>query len=64
MRIFNITAQVFKNNDLSKQNLLINQIYDGSSSEEALSNFRLHFPCIEFSLVKILSIEEISQETA
>jgi hypothetical protein len=64
MRIFNITAQVFKNNDLSKQNLLINQIYDGSSSEEAITNFKLHFPCIEFSLVKILSVEEISQETA
>jgi len=64
MRIFNITAQVFKNNDLSKQNLLINQIYDGSSSEEAITNFKLHFPCIEFSLVKILSVEEISQEAA
>jgi hypothetical protein len=64
MRIFNITAQVFKNNDLSKQNLLINQVYDGCSSEEALSNFKLHFPCIEFSLVKILSVEEISQEAA
>jgi len=59
MRLFNITAQVFKNNDPSKQNLLINQAYDGSSSEEALDKFKLHFPCIEFSLVKILSIEEI-----
>jgi len=62
MKLFNITAQVFKNNDLSKQNLLINQIQDGSSSAEALANFKLHFPCIEFSLVKILSVEEISQE--
>ena len=64
MKIFNITAQVFKNNDKSRQNLLINQIYDGSSSEEAITNFKLHFPCIEFSLVKILSVEEISQEAA
>jgi hypothetical protein len=64
MKLFNITAQVFKNNDSSKQNLLINEIHDGSSSTEALSNFKLHFPCIEFSLVKILSVEEISQEAS
>jgi hypothetical protein len=63
MKLFNITAQVFKNNDLSKQNLLINEIHNGSSSEEALSNFKLHFSSIEYSLVKILSSEEISQET-
>jgi len=64
MRMFNITAQVFRNNDKSKQNLLINETHQGSSSEEALSNFKLHFPCIEFSLVRVLSVEEISQEAA
>ena len=64
MKVFNITAQVYKNSDKSKQNLLINQAYDGSSSEEALANFKLDFPCIEFSLVKILSVEEISKEAA
>jgi hypothetical protein len=63
MKLFNITAQVFKNNDLSKQNLLINQVYNASSSEEALSNFKIHFPCIEYSLVKILSVEAIPQES-
>jgi hypothetical protein len=62
--MFNITAQVFRNNDKSKQNLLINETHQGSSSEEALSNFKLHFPCIEFSLVRVLSVEEISQEAA
>lgn len=60
MKTFNITAQVFKNSDLSKQNLLINQVFDGSTSENALSNFKLHFPSIEYFLVKILSIEEIN----
>jgi hypothetical protein len=64
MKTFNITAQVFKNSDLSKQNLLINQVFDGSTSENALSNFKLHFPSIEYSLVKILSVEEIPQEAA
>jgi hypothetical protein len=64
MKLFNITAQIYKNNDLSKQNLLINEIHNGSSSEEALSNFKLHFPSIEYSLVKILSTEEIPQVTS
>jgi hypothetical protein len=59
MKLYNITAQVYKNNDLSKQNLLINEIHDGSSSDEALFHFKLHFPAIEYSLVKILSVEEI-----
>jgi type II secretory pathway component PulF len=63
-KLFNITAQVFKNNDTSKQNRLINEIHNGSSSDEALGNFKLHFPSIEYSLVKILSVEEISQEAA
>jgi hypothetical protein len=56
---FNITAQVYKNNDLSKQNLLINEVHEGASSDEALSNFKLYFPSIEYSLVKIYSTEEI-----
>lgn len=61
MKHFNITAQVYKNNDLSKQNLLINEIHNGNSSDEALNSFKLHFPNIEYSLVKIYSIEEIVQ---
>jgi hypothetical protein len=61
MKLFNITAQVYKNNDLSKQNLLINEVHDGLSSEEALNNFKLHFPSIEYFLVKILSVQEIVQ---
>lgn len=61
MKQFNVTAQVYKNNDLSKQNMLINEVHDGASSDEALSNFKLHFPSTEYSLVKIYSAEEIVQ---
>lgn len=61
MKIFNITAQVYKNNDPSKQTILFNQIFDGSSPDNAIENFKLHFPSIEYSLVKIYSAEEISQ---
>ncbi len=64
MKLFNITAQVYKNNDPSKQNILMNQIMDGSSSDNAIENFKLHFPSIEYSLVKIYSSEEISTVSA
>ena len=59
MNRYNVTAQVYKNNDPSKQNLLICEFHTGSSSDEALSNFKLHFPSIEYYLVKVLSVEEI-----
>ena len=64
MKIFNITAQVYKNNDPSKQTLLFNQVMDGLSSDNAIENFKLHFPSIEYSLVKIYSAEEIAQDAA
>lgn len=59
MKLFNVTAQAYKNSDTSKQNLLINQIFEEESQEKALASFSIHFPSIEYSLVKILSIEEI-----
>ncbi len=64
MKQFNVTAQAYKNNDKSKQNLLINQVMDGKDEQEALDNFKLHFPSIEYSMVKVLSVEQISQDAA
>ena len=64
MNLFNITAQVYKNNDISKQNLLINQVIDGINDKEALNRFKLDFPSIEYSIVKILSVEQISKVVA
>jgi hypothetical protein len=64
MKLFNITAQCYKNNDLSKQNLLINEIHNAHSSDEALNHFKTHFPGIEYFLVKVLSVEEIHKITA
>lgn len=61
MKQFNITAQVYKNNDPSKQTILFNQEFDGLSPENAVENFKLHFPSIEYTLVKVYSAEEISQ---
>ena len=61
MKLFNITAQVYKNNDPSKQTMLFNQEFDGSSQENAIENFKVHFPSIDYSLVRIYSAEEILQ---
>jgi hypothetical protein len=61
MKLFNITAQVYKNNDPSKQTMLFNQEFDGLSPENAIENFKLHFPSIDYSLVRIYSAEEILQ---
>ena len=61
MRTFNITAQVYKNDDPSKQTILFNQVFDGSSPDNAIENFKLHFPSIEYSLIKVYSAEEIFQ---
>lgn len=59
---FNITAQVYKNNDASKQNLLINQTIDADCSEKALNNFKLNFPKTEYNLVKVLSVEKLQDD--
>ena len=59
MKMFNITAQVYENTDANKQTILFNQVFDGLSAEEALFNFKLNFPSIEYSLIKVYSVEEI-----
>ena len=60
MKTFNITAQVYKRNDLDKQTLLINDTVDSSSKESAIVHF---YDAIddEYNLVKIYSVEEISK---
>lgn len=60
-KFFNITAQVYKLHDPHKQHLLINQVFDADSSEDAIQQFKSSYsPSIEFHVVKIHSIEEIS----
>ena len=40
---------------------VFNQEFDGSSPENAIENFKVHFPSIDYSLVRIYSAEEILQ---
>ena len=57
MRMYNITAQVYELHDHSKQHLLINQVMDAVSEEDAIFQFKDQHR-IKFQLVKIHSVEQ------
>ena len=59
MNQYNITAQVYNLHDTSKQNLLINQILDAVSQDDAIFQFKDQHR-IKFQVVKIYSAELVS----
>jgi hypothetical protein len=58
MNQYNITAQIYESGDIDKQTLLINQVINGRSPEEASDNFKRQ-NAIEFNILKIYSIEQV-----
>ena len=56
MNKYNITAQVYELHDTSKQHLLINQVIDALSKEDAVFQFQDQYR-IKFQIVKIHSVE-------
>ena len=56
MNLYNITAQVYDLHDTSRQNLLINQIVDATSQDDAIFRFKDQYR-IKFQVVKIYSAE-------
>ena len=54
--MYNITAQVYELHDTSKQHLLINQVVDASSKEDAIFQFEDQNR-IKFQVVKVHSVE-------
>ena len=63
MKEYNVTAQVYKLHDPHKQNLLINEILEANSPENAIEQFKfLYWANTTFHVVKIHSTEEISQD--
>jgi hypothetical protein len=58
MNQYNITAQVYESSDTTKQTLLINQVIDAYSPEEASDNFKGQ-NATEFKVIKIYSVEKI-----
>jgi hypothetical protein len=57
MEMYNITAQVYELHDASKQHLLINQVIDADSEEDAIFQFKNQYR-IKFQVVKIHSVEQ------
>lgn len=57
MKTYNITAQVYELHDISKQHLLINQVMEATSEEDAIFKFKDQHS-IKFQLVKIHSVEQ------
>ena len=57
MKMYNVTAQVYDLHDHSKQHLLINQVMDAASEEDAIFQFKDQHR-IKFQVVKIHSIEQ------
>ena len=55
--MYNITAQVYDLHDKSKQNLLINQVIDAVSKDDAVFQFQDQYR-IKFQIIKIHSVEE------
>lgn len=62
MKVFNVTAQVYETRDIHKQTILLNREVYGVSEEGAKSRFEHYHLPPHYTLVKIYSVEEISQE--
>ena len=58
MKTYNVTAQVYDLHDTSKQHLLINQVIDAISEDDAAFRFKDNNH-ITFQIVKIHSVEPI-----
>ncbi len=58
MNQYNITAQVYDLHDTSRQHLLINQVVDAISKEDAVFQFQDQYR-IQFQVVKIHSVEPV-----
>lgn len=61
MKTFNITAQVYRSDDTSKQTILLNREVHDFSESEARIKFENYYLIPHYTLVKIYSVEEISQ---
>lgn len=57
-KLYNITAQVYKTSDPTKQTILFNQEVYSDSETNAKSKFEHYHLVPHYNLVKIYSIEE------
>jgi len=64
MKEFNVTGQVYRTNDPNKQTILFNILVYSQSVDSAKAKFEHYHLPPHYTLVKIYSVEEISQEMA
>ena len=64
MKAFNVTAQVYETRDIYKQTILLNREVYSISEESAKSRFKDYHLPPHYTLIKIYSVEEISQDVA
>jgi ribosomal protein L20A (L18A) len=63
MKQYNITAQVYNKFDSYKQTILFNHVVSALTENEAIDLF-YNFFLLDYKILKIYSVEEISQVVA
>ena len=63
MKQYNITAQVYNKFDSYKQTILFNHVVSALTENEAIDLF-YNFFLLDYKILKIYSVEEISQVMA
>ena len=63
MKRYNITAQVYNKFDSYKQTILFNHVVSALTENEAIDLF-YNFFLLDYKILKIYSVEEISQVVA
>ena len=60
MKMFNVTAQIYKKTDQYRQTILVNELVHADDTNLAELVFKIGLEP-QYALVKIYSVEEISQ---
>jgi|GEM_PF-6581357 len=63
MKEFNVTAQIYKKYDEYKQTIFTNKVIIAENEQNAILLYKMTLDD-EYSVLKIYSVEEISQEAA
>jgi hypothetical protein len=63
MKEYNITAQIYKKHDEYRQTIFTNEVVHADDKHHAILLYKLNLDP-EYSVLKIYSVEEISQEAA
>lgn len=63
MKLFNITAQIYDKNDIYKQSIFMNELVMALCSADARNTFEEIYSKTH-QIIRIFSVEEISQEAA